>query len=214
MIYRLQTMFVQLAGLEGKVKSAYDNKLYWNGRYFDEINYHDWYCDYDDIQDTLEKVLNRLQRAFRNQILEIMDIGCGTSTMSQNIIKNFGDKVNILAIDQSKNCIKFMDYVWKNDNEDNISNLVYSVQIFENMGYKRTTQNYNKYHLIFDKATIDSILCGINGENKSRKLINENIYNQLKLNGTYLLISHNPNRYNLFIKSKWAINRTKIEILF
>ena len=81
----------------------YGNKLYWNGRYFDETNFHDWYCSYDDIQDSLENVINRLCRIFRKQTLEIMDIGCGTSQISQRIVKRYGDKVNILAIDQSKN---------------------------------------------------------------------------------------------------------------
>merc|ERR1711991_43057 len=84
--------------------------------------------------------------------------------------------------------------------------------MFETISFKQKSGNRNKYHLIFDKGTIDSILCGLNGEIKAKRIINESIYNLLKLNGNYLLISHNPNRYKLFIKSKWAINRTKIEI--
>ena len=137
----------------------YGDKLYWNGRYFDEINFHDWYCSYDDIQDPLENVINRLHRIFRKQTLEIMDLGCGTSQVSQRIVQKYGDKVNILAIDQSKNCIKFMDYIWKNDKNkdknqeeeeekklndddenktnDNKNNLLYSAQVYETMGYKK-----------------------------------------------------------------------------
>ena len=183
----------------------YNSSVYWNSRYYDEIDYFDWYCNYNDIEDEIKTTLDRLSVIFSSFIIQILDFGCGASLISDNIIKAY-PKAEILAIDGSENCIKFMNY---NNNEQNIQ---YQCNKIESISTSKNSAHRGRYHLVFDKGTTDSILCGVNGENKIKNIINGNIYNLLSLNGVYLLISHNPNRYQLFVKSKWAINRKQIKI--
>eukprot|EP01084_Bolivina_argentea_P130758 230844_1 len=190
----------------------YNTKEYWNARYFDELDYFDWYCSYIDIQDSINNILRKLSVIFSSLTLNILDFGCGTSLLSHHIFKQY-ENVNILAIDSSKNGIQFMNYN-KNKTEQKNNNkiLEYKHIIFETMSCNPKSSNHCKYHLIIDKATTDSLLCGVGGIDKTQKLINSNIYKLLSMSGIYLLITHSPNRYQLFIKSKWALNRIKIEI--
>ena len=148
----------------------------------------------------------------------ILDFGCGTSLVGYNICRLFSN-ISVTGYDPSRNCVDFMTYHSKHLNvihiddigEDNskkrgkkcVKNLYYTCKF---------PSNRSIYDIIIDKGTIDSLICEMNGIEKCRKLINKTIRNVLKRNGTFLMISHNPKRFDLFDRTQWSYILKKLTI--
>lgn len=79
----------------------------------------------------------------------MLDVGCGTSTFLQEMYDRDGFR-NINAIDLSEVCIKQMD----------VRNTIRRKEImFTQMDCTKMDFPANKFDLVLDKGTLDTILC-------------------------------------------------------
>ena len=170
----------------------YSDKNYWRFVYENSKGTFDWYEDYE----TISPIIKQLKLPKRSNILHI---GIGNSEFSEKMYdEGYKKSYNI---DFSRNVIHYM----KERNKRIRANM-----IFETMNVLDLDYEDNQFDIVFDKATFDCVLCGIDAETKARKFMNE-VNRVIKPNGFYFLISNSdpenrlkylqsPNlRYDIFV---------------
>ena len=197
----------------------YHDPEYWNLRYKDDMDYFEWYCSYHPLQPLLSRLLSTLQHRFRLPFLNILDVGCGTSTVTRHLIEQHNN-LHILAIDQSEACIRFMSHTHSTPKDHDESAHNQSALEYQHIALERLSLKFKggrrshrrRYHMVLDKGTIDSMLCQNGGDDIVKQRINEHIFHLLAPLGVLLMITHCPNRHLLFVKQRWKIKRTVVKV--
>lgn len=146
----------------------YGNESYWENRYKSCNENYDWYFEWKMISPNMDQYLNRNGKS--------LVIGCGNSTMSYEMVSDgFED---IYSIDISPTVIEQMKETYKN-----IPQLKWEVMDCTNLKYADNT-----FQSIFDKGTIDAILCKEDLKEQVSKLLKE-IYRVLRKNGRFYSIT-------------------------
>ena len=170
----------------------YSDKNYWRLVYEKSIGTYEWYEDYE----TISPIIKQLKLPKRSNILHI---GIGNSEFSEKMYdEGYKKSYNI---DFSRNVIHYM----KQRNKK-----LRASMIFETMNALDLDYEDNQFDIVFDKATFDCILCGIDADTKSKIFMNE-VFRVIKPKGFYFLISNsgpesrlkylqsNNIRYDIFV---------------
>ena len=173
----------------------YSSLKYWEGRYLNEhMEIFEWYQTYDTLK---EKIIDYIKPED-----QILNIGCGTSKLAEDL---YIDEIrNVTNIDFSENAIKIMEDRYKEQKVE----MKYKKMNVTNME-EFTNESFN---VVFDKALLDSVLCGENALPIVDKMINE-IYRVLVNGGYYIVISNGneETRKNLFNPEMWEYKMIEIE---
>ena len=173
----------------------YSSLKYWEARYLNEhMEIYEWYQTYETLK---EKIIDYIKP--EDQILYV---GCGTSKLAEDL---YIDEIrNVTNIDFSENAIKIMEDRYKEQKVE----MKYKKMNVTNME-EFTNESFN---VVFDKALLDSVICGENALPIVDKMINE-IY-RVMVNGGYYIIISNGNeetRKNLFNPEMWEYKMLEIE---
>ena len=173
----------------------YSSLKYWEGRYLNEhMEIFEWYQTYDTLK---EKIIDYIKPED-----QILNIGCGTSKLAEDL---YIDEIrNVTNIDFSENAIKIMEDRYKEQKVE----MKYKKMNVTNME-EFTNESFN---VVFDKALLDSVLCGENALPIVDKMINE-IYRVLVNGGYYIVISNGneDTRKHLFNNDMWDYKMLEIE---
>ena len=173
----------------------YSSLKYWEGRYLNEhMEIYEWYQTYETLK---EKIIDYIKP--EDQILYV---GCGTSKLAEDL---YIDEIrNVTNIDFSENAIKIMEDRYKEQKVE----MKYKKMNVTNME-EFTNESFN---VVFDKALLDSVLCGENALPIVDKMINE-IYRVLVNGGYYIVISNGneDTRKHLFNNDMWDYKMLEIE---
>ena len=173
----------------------YSSLKYWEGRYLNEhMEIFEWYQTYDTLK---EKIIDYIKPED-----QILNIGCGTSKLAEDL---YIDEIrNVTNIDFSENAIKIMEDRYKEQKVE----MKYKRMNVTNME-EFTNESFN---IVFDKALLDSVLCGENALPIVDKMINE-IYRVLVNGGYYIVISNGneDTRKHLFNNDMWDYKMLEIE---
>ena len=173
----------------------YSSLKYWEGRYLNEhMEIYEWYQTYETLK---EKIIDYIKP--EDQILYV---GCGTSKLAEDL---YIDEIrNVTNIDFSENAIKIMEDRYKEQKVE----MKYKKMNVTNME-EFTNESFN---VVFDKALLDSVICGENALPIVDKMINE-IYRVLVNGGYYIVISNGneDTRKHLFNNDMWDYKMLEIE---
>ena len=173
----------------------YSSLKYWEGRYLNEhMEIYEWYQTYETLK---EKIIDYIKP--EDQILYV---GCGTSKLAEDL---YIDEIrNVTNIDFSENAIKIMEDRYKEQKVE----MKYKKMNVTNME-EFTNESFN---VVFDKALLDSVICGENALPIVDKMINE-IYRVMVNGGFYIIISNGneETRKNLFNPEMWEYKMLEIE---
>lgn len=163
--------------------STFDSIESWEKRYAEQLHPFDWLVPYEDLKADLKVLLEILKKTGKKlDDLKILNIGCGTSTLSEMIYKELGIK-NITNIDISKNLIKQLQEKNK----------------FEGMSYlvkDAITEDISEggpFDLIIDKFTSDTFLCLDECFDKMISYF-RNVFLALNESGIYFIVSGKEDR--------------------
>ena len=167
----------------------YADKNYWLKRYENVKSSYEWYDDYE----TIKPIISDLNIPKRSVIL---NIGIGNSEFSEKMYDD-GYKKSY-NIDFARNVIHYM----KQRNKR-----LRSSMIFETMNALDIEYEDEQFDIIFDKATLDCILCDIQA-NKKAKLYMDEVYRLLKPKGYFFMISNTEpgNRNQYLFKPGYKFN--------
>ena len=173
----------------------YSSVKYWDSRYLNEhMEIFEWYQTYDTLK---EKIIDYIKPED-----EILNIGCGTSKLAEDL---YIDEIkNVTNIDFSENAIKIMEDRYKEQKVE----MKYKKMNVTNME-EFTNESFN---VVFDKALLDSVLCGENALPLVEKMINE--IHRVLVNGGYYIVVSNGNedtRKHLFNPEMWEYKMIEIE---
>ena len=169
--------------------AQYGDKKYWVDRYENLKNSCEWYEDYE----TIKPIIQELNLSKRSVILHV---GIGNSEFSEKMYDEGYKKC--YNIDFARNVIHYM----KQRNKR-----LRSSMIFETMNALDIEYEDEQFDIIFDKATLDCILCDIQA-NKKAKLYMDEVYRLLKPKGYFFMISNSEpkNRNNYLLKPEYKFN--------
>lgn len=148
---------------------GFHNKEYWDNRYLERPEIFDWYQPFSNFGSRIKEFIKPGKKA--------LNVGCGCSTMSYDLLSH-GFKL-IENIDFSENCITIMKDKYRNEKR-----LVWRCMDCMNIGFNNSTFDY-----VFDKATLDAIMCAPNGYRAATRMISE-IRRVLKKGGYFFEISY------------------------
>lgn len=162
---------------------AFGKKEFWQTRYTtantekEDWKPYDWYLNWSDIS---EKVLEKTGLDQRKEIVAL-DVGCGDSLFFDEFI---GDpKLNVKHV----TCIDYIDAViFKMKDvadENNIPNCTHVVMDAVDMKLPA-----NHFDMVFDKGTLDGILCTDTAKADVAKVL-DNVCSVLKPGGFYVVVS-------------------------
>jgi ubiquinone/menaquinone biosynthesis C-methylase UbiE len=159
-----------------QVEENFGSVNYWESRYNEFPFTFEWLEDYNSLKPYFNKILNEYNNQSLNDI-NILDCGCGTSELSENL--NVDLKINnIYSIDYSSKALEIM----KNKFTDSKIN-------YKLMNITELNFNENFFDIIIDKGTTDNIYCYKNPF-KTLAIYYKEINKVLKNNGYFLIISH------------------------
>lgn len=153
---------------------AYGEKEYWNSRYEKQTETFEWFQSWSHFQPHVSKYLQNTQGS-------AMNLGCGNSAMSSELVTSGFSKV--VNIDISDKVIKQMK-----DKYSSESRLEWEVMDCTKMTFTNSSFDY-----VFDKGTLDTLMCCDNSAKIVSATIKE-ISRILKPGGFFILVSYgNPN---------------------
>lgn len=114
---------------------------------------------------------------------------------------------NVVNIDFSEKAIKVMDERYKSEMYEEIQLIFKTMDVTQHLEFED-----NEFDVIFDKATLDSILCGENALPLVVEVMKE-LHRVLKVGGVYIIVSNanEENRKNLFDEQLWEYQMLPIE---
>lgn len=178
----------------GTTTQAYGEPSYWDNRYNQETGPFDWYQKYPSLAPLLHLYVRSHHR--------ILVVGCGNSAFSEGMVDDgFEDVVNI---DISSVVIDAMQKKYSNRPQ-----LKYIKMDVRDM----SAFNTSSFDAVFDKGTLDSLLCGNNSRQNACKMLQE-VGRVLKDKGVYILITYGAPVYRLRLLREsflWTIKLHVIE---
>ena len=173
----------------------YSSLSFWEKRYTNEhLEIFEWYQTYESLR---EKIIEYIKPEHK-----ILNVGCGTSKFAEDLFYE-GIK-NVTNIDFSENAIKLLEEHFQ---EQQIESKCIQMNVCDMKEFPEC-----EFNLVFDKALLDSVLCGENALDTVKIMMNE-IYRVLTDDGYYIIISNSgeKTRKNLFDESLWEYKHLEIE---
>ena len=123
----------------------FGNVNYWDSRYNEFPFTFEWLEDYNSLKPHISKILNEYNLPLNE--INILDCGCGTSEISENLNNDL--KINnIYSIDYSSKALEIMKNKFPN------SKINYKLMDITELNFKE-----NFFDIIIDKGTTDNIYC-------------------------------------------------------
>lgn len=167
----------------------FGKKSYWDNRYKSSNENFDWYFDWWRVSPLLEKYTNGKKNS-------ALVLGCGNSTMSRDMIKDGFQMV--YNIDISSVVIEQMSQLYKDEPK----------LIWEKMNCAKLSYKDNSFDLIFDKGTLDAIICHPNDFQRMEDTLKE-VHRTLKPGGRFISITFgSPSRrlpFYTLVKLDWTL---------
>ena len=178
-----------------KKLTNYSSLSYWENRYTNEhLEIFEWYQTYETLKEKIGEYLKPTDK--------VLNVGCGTSKFAEDLY--IDDIKDVTNIDFSENAIKIMvEYYQEQQVEMN----------YKKMNVCQMPDFANKtFDVVFDKALLDTMLCGENALVNVEKMMKE-IYRVLKDEGYYIIISNanEDSRKLLFDENMWEYSIMEIE---
>ena len=162
----------------------YGSVEYWDARYQNEQEPFDWYQSWDQLQPVFAPLFNGSET--------VLNIGCGNSTMSYEMSKTTFKKV--VSIDISSTVIQQMKERYAGNDA-----LEWRVMDCSKMTFPDDT-----FDAVFDKGTIDSLLCGSDPVDTVHFTLFE-VERVLKSSGVFVLISFGDPASRVKILKDWKL---------
>ncbi len=174
----------------------YGNANYWETHYTnDDDETYDWLLSFSTLRSILVEHAGCTTLSKRSR-LSLLIVGCGKSTISERMY-DAGWKT-IFAIDISKVAIKHMQKRQINRKTGKRLRKGLTFQVQDALKLKLNDSLYKeKYDFIFEKSTLDALLCTRNESTLAVKLYLENIYHSLKFGGKFMVVSLGPPKRRL-----------------
>ena len=165
----------------------YSSLEFWEKRYSNEhLEIFEWYQTFDSLR---EKIIDYIKPEYK-----ILNVGSGTSKFAEDLFYE-GIK-NVVNIDFSESAIRLLE-------DHFLDQRVESKCIKMNVLDMKDFQD-GEFNLVFDKALLDSILCGENALETVKIMLKE-IYRVLAEEGYYIIVSNSDESYRkeLFDLNLW-----------
>ena len=152
--------------------SEYGSANYWEERYKKEDTTYEWFLSWEIIYPQISEFINY-------PISKILNIGCGNSPMSYDMLNSFNKINEIISIDISNIVIEQMKNKYKNNEKLK----------WETMDCTKLNFPSEYFDLIIDKGTIDALYCCKDFRQQISQTIEE-INKVLKHQSKYISISY------------------------
>ena len=159
----------------------YSSLSYWEKRYTNEhLEIFEWYQTYEALK---ERIIEYIKPEDK-----ILNIGCGTSKFAEDLF--YEDIKNVTNIDFSESVIKLMQ---EHFHENQIETKCLKMDVMDMSDFRDS-----EFNVVFDKALLDSILCGENALDRVKKMLSE-VYRVLCGGGYYIIVSNSDESYRKFL---------------
>ena len=165
----------------------YSSLLFWEKRYTNEhLEIFEWYQTYENIR---EKIIDYIKPEYK-----ILNVGSGTSKFAEDLFYE-GIK-NVINIDFSESAVRLLEEHFE---EQQIASKCIQMNVLDMKDFKD-----GEFNVVFDKALLDSILCGEDALDNVKIMLKE-IYRILGDEGCYIIVSNSDEstRKELFDLELW-----------
>lgn len=156
--------------------AQYGRSNYWDERYTRDPEPFDWYQRWDGIKDTVNPLLN--------PNCNILILGCGNSRLGEELYDE--GHTQLTNIDISGVVVEAMTEKYRDK----------SSMSFQQMDCRQLDFPPQKFDVVIDKGTLDSILCGDGSTRNIHKTLTE-ISRVLTNEGVFICISHGEPSYRM-----------------
>ena len=134
----------------------YSSLAFWEKRYTNEhLEIFEWYQTFESLR---EKIIDYFKPEYK-----ILNVGCGTSKFAEDLFYE-GIK-NVTNIDFSESAIKLLEEHFE---EQQIESKCIKMDVLDMKQFQE-----EEFNIVFDKALLDSILCGENALETVKTMIKE-----------------------------------------
>ena len=172
----------------------YSSLAFWEKRYSNEhLEVFEWYQTFESLR---EKIIDYIKPEYK-----ILNVGCGTSKFAEDLFYE-GIK-NVVNIDFSESAIRLLEEHFE---EQQVVSKCIKMDVLDMKAFQD-----DEFNLVFDKALLDSILCGENALDTVKTMIKE-IYRVLQDEGYYIIVSNSDESYRkeLFDEKLWEYKYCEI----
>ena len=165
----------------------YSSLSFWEKRYTNEhLEIFEWYQTYESLR---EKIIDYIKPEYK-----ILNVGSGTSKFAEDLFYE-GIK-NVTNIDFSESAVRLLEEHFE---EQQIESKCIKMNVLDMKDFQE-----GQFNLVFDKALLDSILCGEDALETVKTMLKE-IYRVLADEGYYIIISNSDEntRKDLFDLNLW-----------
>ena len=165
----------------------YSSLAFWERRYTNEhLEIFEWYQTFESLR---EKIIDYLKPEHK-----ILNVGCGTSKFAEDLFYE-GIK-NVVNIDFSESAIRLLEEHFE---EQQIVSKCIKMDVLDMKEFQD-----EEFNVVFDKALLDSVLCGENALDTVKNMMKE-IYRVLVDEGYYIIVSNSDEstRKELFDENLW-----------
>ena len=165
----------------------YSKLSFWEKRYSNEhLEIFEWYQTFESLR---EKIIDYIKPEYK-----ILNVGSGTSKFAEDLFYE-GIK-NVINIDFSENAVKLLEEHFM---EQQIESKCIKMNVLDMKDFED-----GEFNLVFDKALLDSILCGEEALETVKIMLKE-IYRVLAEEGYYIIVSNSDESYrrDLFDLNLW-----------
>ena len=165
----------------------YSSLSFWEKRYTNEhLEIFEWYQTYESLR---EKIIEYIKPEYK-----ILNVGSGTSKFAEDLFYE-GIK-NVTNIDFSESAVRLLEDHFE---EQQIQSKCLKMNVLDMKDFQE-----GEFNLVFDKALLDSILCGEDGLETVKTMLKE-IYRVVADEGYYIIISNSDERTrkDLFDLNLW-----------
>ena len=163
----------------------------------------DWFFSHDVANQWLTKYIT--QGKTQKNMMNILELGCGTSTLASNLLKEVDDCISIVSIDFSLAAVKQARMI------SHQTSIQYAVADASSLPFRS-----NQFDVVFEKGTFDAMLKNSNG-NLAGFSFGETV-RVLTPCGTFLQFSdENPDLRLSFLEAalqKNNVDRSKVSVTF
>ncbi|GMY28011.1 EEF1A lysine methyltransferase 4 [Fagus crenata] len=173
---------------------AYGEAWYWDNRYAHESSPFDWYQKFPSLAPLIHLYIPHRHHP-------VLVVGCGNSAFSQDMLDDGYE--DVVSIDISSVVIQTMRNKYSNRPQ-----LKYMTMDVRDMSAFQT----GSFDAVFDKGTLDSLLCGNDSRQNAVKMLEE-VWRVLKDKGVYILITYGAPIYRLHLLRDSCLWTTKLHVI-
>ena len=152
----------------------------------EHLEIFEWYQTYESLR---EKIIDYIKPEYK-----ILNVGSGTSKFAEDLFYE-GIK-NVINIDFSESAVRLLEEHFE---EQQIESKCIKMNVLDMKDFQE-----GQFNLVFDKALLDSILCGEDALETVKTMLKE-IYRVLADEGYYIIVSNSDEstRKDLFDLNLW-----------